>query len=184
MASYNRVILMGNLTKDPEVRYTPSGTAVCDLRMATNRRFRGADGQDREETCFVNVTVWGRQAENTGKYLGRGSSALVEGRLKYDEWERDGQKHNRLSVVAERIQFLGSPRNQELRDTPPDPQAAPRQAAPPAPQPAAPQPPMPQTPVSQPPASGGQPAPAPPPVQDAAPPADFNDTADDDNLPF
>jgi len=110
MASFNRVILMGNLTKDPEVRYTPSGTAVTDIRLAVNRRFRTSDGQDRDETCFVSITVWGRQAETCGEYLGKGSPVLVEGRLKLDEWEKEGQKQSRLGVVAERVQFLGSGR--------------------------------------------------------------------------
>jgi len=112
MASLNKVFLIGNLTKDPEVRYTPSGTAVCDLRMAVNRRYKGQDGEFHEDTCFVNVTAWGRQAETTGEYLRKGSSALVEGRLKFDEWEREGQKHSRLSVVAERIQFMGGKESQ------------------------------------------------------------------------
>jgi len=116
MANFNKVILIGNLTRDPEVRYTPSGTAVGDLRMAVNRRFRTGDGQEREETCFVGVTVWGRQAETCGEYLKKGAPALVEGRLKYDEWEKEGQKFSRLSVVAERVQFLGSPRGTEFRD--------------------------------------------------------------------
>ncbi len=116
MASFNKVILIGNLTRDPEIKYTPSGTAVGDLRMATNRRYRTADGQEHDETCFVGVTVWGRQAETCGEYLKKGAPALVEGRLKYDEWEKEGQKFSRLSVVAERVQFLGSPRGAELRD--------------------------------------------------------------------
>ena len=107
MANFNKVILMGNLTRDPEVRYTPSGTAVADLRLAVNRRYRTADGQDHEETCFVNVTVWGKQGEACGQYLNRGRPVFIEGRLKFDEWEKDGQKFNRLSVVAERVQFLG-----------------------------------------------------------------------------
>ena len=107
MANFNKVLLMGNLTRDPEVRYTPSGMAVADLRLAVNRRYRSADGQEREETCFVNVTVWGKQAETCGQYLKRGRPVFVEGRLKFDEWEKDGQKFNRLSVVAERVQFLG-----------------------------------------------------------------------------
>ena len=128
MASFNKVILMGNLTRDPEIRYTPSGTAVGDLRMATNRRFRTADGQERDETCFVGVTVWGRQAETCGEYLKKGASALVEGRLKYDEWEKEGQKFSRLSVVAERVQFLGGPRGGEFRDGGGSPAAEPTQA--------------------------------------------------------
>ena len=116
MASFNKVILIGNLTRDPEIKYTPSGTAVGDLRMATNRRYRTADGQEKDETCFVGVTVWGRQAETCGEYLKKGSPALVEGRLKYDEWEKEGQKFSRLSVVAERVQFLGSPRGAAFSD--------------------------------------------------------------------
>ncbi len=107
MANFNKVMLMGNLTRDPEVRFTPSGMAVADLGLAVNRRYRGSDGQDHEETCFVKVTVWGRQAENCGQYLKRGRPIFVEGRLKFDEWEKDGQKFNRLSVVGERVQFLG-----------------------------------------------------------------------------
>jgi single-strand DNA-binding protein len=116
MANFNKVILIGNLTRDPEIRYTPSGTAVGDLRMAVNRRFRTGDGQERDETCFVGVTVWGRQAETCGEYLKKGRPLLVEGRLKYDEWEKEGQKFSRLSVVAERVQFLGSPRGAEFKD--------------------------------------------------------------------
>lgn len=107
MANFNKVMLMGNLTRDPEVRYTPSGMAVADLRLAVNRRYRTADGQEHEETCFVNVTVWGKQAETCKQYLKKGRPVFIEGRLKFDEWEKDGQKFNRLSVVAERVQFLG-----------------------------------------------------------------------------
>ncbi len=107
MANFNKVLLMGNLTRDPEVRFTPSGMAVADLGLAVNRRYRGADGQDHEETCFVKVTVWGKQAETCGQYLKRGRPVFIEGRLKFDEWEKEGQKFNRLSVVAERVQFLG-----------------------------------------------------------------------------
>ena len=121
MASYNKVILMGNLTKDPEVRYTPSGTAVGDVRLAVNRKFKGNDGQEKDETCFVGVTVWGRQAETCGEYLKKGSPVLVEGRLKLDEWEKDGQKHSRLGVVGERVQFLSGPKTSEFRDSPPPP---------------------------------------------------------------
>jgi len=107
MANFNKVMLMGNLTRDPEVRYTPSGMAVADLRLAVNRRYRSADGQEHEETCFVNVTVWAKQAETCGQYLKRGRPVFIEGRLKFDEWEKDGQKFNRLSVGAERVGFLG-----------------------------------------------------------------------------
>jgi single-strand DNA-binding protein len=110
VATLNRVFLMGNLTRDPEVRYVPSGTAVADLRMAVNRKYRTQSGEERDETCFVNIVVWGKQAEACGQYLAKGSSLLVEGRLQYDEWEKDGQKNNRLRVVADRVQFTGAPR--------------------------------------------------------------------------
>jgi len=111
VASLNRVILAGNLTRDPEIRYTPNGKAVGDLRLAITTKFK-----ENEDTCFVDVTVWDRQAETCGEYLSKGSPILVEGRLKFDEWEKDGQKRNRLSVVASRVQFLGSPRGAETRD--------------------------------------------------------------------
>lgn len=110
MASLNRVFLIGNLTRDPEVRFLSSGTAVADLRMAVSRKFKTQSGEDREETCFVDVVVWGRQAENCGEYLKKGSQAFIEGRLKLDEWEKNGQKQSRIRVVAERVQFLGAPR--------------------------------------------------------------------------
>jgi len=175
---------MGNLTRDPEVRYLPSGRAVCDLGMAVNRRFRGSDGQDREETCFVNVTAWGWQAEAVGRDLRKGSPVFVDGRLKFDQWERDGQKHSRLSVVAQVIQPVQPFRRDELRDTPAPQPAASAPPPPPQPVPAAPQPVAP--PAPQPPPSDVQPAePATQPAaQEPQPPADFNDTADDDNLPF
>lgn len=118
MASLNKVFLIGNLTRDPEVRYLPSGTAVSDLRMATTRKYRTQGGEDREETCFVTCTAFGRQAETCGEYLRKGSPLFVEGRLKYDEWEKDGQKHSRHVVVAERVQFLGAPKRGEVGDAP------------------------------------------------------------------
>ena len=120
MASLNKVLLIGNLTKDPELRKTPGGMAVSDLRLAVNRRFKTATGENRDETCFLNVTVWGRQAETCAEYLNKGSPVLVEGRLKYDEWEREGQKQSRVSVVAERVQFLGSPRGKNAPADAPD----------------------------------------------------------------
>ena len=110
MASLNKVFLIGNLTRPVETRYTPQGMAVGDLRMAVSRKFKTQEGENREETCFVSVTVWGRQAETCAQYLSKGSPCLVEGRLKYDEWEKDGVKSNRMTVVAERVQFLGSPK--------------------------------------------------------------------------
>lgn len=108
MASFNRVILMGNLTRDPEIRYTSGGTAVCDIGLAVNDRRKGADGQWTEETTFVDVTLWGRTAEVAGEYLGKGSPVLIEGRLKLDTWQtNDGQKRSKLHVVCERMQMVG-----------------------------------------------------------------------------
>ena len=120
MASLNRVLLIGNLTRDPEVRYTQSGMAVGKIGMATNREYKTANGEMKKETTFVNVTVWGRQAETCGEYLRKGSQAFVEGRLKLDEWnDKDGQKRTQLVVVAERVQFLGAPgKRAELGDAP------------------------------------------------------------------
>lgn len=110
MASLNKVMLIGNLTRDPEVRYTPGGRPVCDLRMAVSRRFKRANGEDGEETCFLTVVVWDKTAENCKQYLTKGSPLFVEGRLQMDEWEKDGKKNSILRVLAERIQFLGGSR--------------------------------------------------------------------------
>jgi single-strand DNA-binding protein len=109
MASYNRVILVGNLTRDIELRYTPSGTAVTEVGLAVNDRRKNANGEWVEETTFVDVTLWGRTAEVASEYLSKGSNLLVEGRLKLDRWEsKDGQKMQKLRVVGERMQMLGS----------------------------------------------------------------------------
>jgi single-strand DNA-binding protein len=111
MASLNRVLLIGNLTRAPELRYTPSGTAVSDLRLAVNRNYTTQGGEKREETCFLTVVVWGKQAEASTQYLDKGSPLLVEGRLQTRDWEtKDGQRRNVVEVVAERVQFLGRPR--------------------------------------------------------------------------
>ncbi len=106
MANLNRVFLAGNLTRDPEVRYIPSGKAVADLSLAINRKYKTATGESKEDTCFVNVVVWGRQAETAGEYLRKGSMILVEGSLRYDQWEANGEKRSRLRVNADRVQFL------------------------------------------------------------------------------
>jgi len=108
MASYNRVILVGNLTRDIELKYTPSGTAVTDVGLAVNDRRKSQTGEWVEETTFVDVTLWGRTAEVASEYLGKGSPILIEGRLKFDTWETDGQKRSKLRVVGERMQMLGS----------------------------------------------------------------------------
>ena len=110
MASYNRVLLMGNLTRNPEIRYTPSGTAVADLGLAINENFKNKAGEMVEQTCFVDVVVWGRQAETSAEYLHKGSPVFVEGRLQLDQWEnQQGEKRSKLRVRADRVQFLGSP---------------------------------------------------------------------------
>ena len=108
MASLNKVFLIGNLTRPPELRYTPSGTAVADLRLAVNRVYSTQGGEKREDTYFLTVVVWGKQAESCGEYLDKGSPILVEGRLQTRDWEtKDGQKRNVVEVVAERVQFMG-----------------------------------------------------------------------------
>ncbi len=108
-ANYNRVIIAGNLTRDPEVRFLANEKAVCNLGMAINRRYRGKDGETQEETTFVDVEAWGRTAELVGQYLTKGRGALVEGRLKLDAWEdKDGNKRSKIKVVADSVQFLDS----------------------------------------------------------------------------
>ena len=110
MASFNKVILIGNLTRDPDLRTTQNGTAICDLGLAVNRRWRDQSGRDQEETTFVDVAAWGRSAENCAQYLQKGAPVLVEGRLRLEQWEdrNGGGKRSRLTVVAEVVQFLGS----------------------------------------------------------------------------
>jgi single-strand DNA-binding protein len=155
MASMNRVFLMGNLTRDPEVRYLPSGQAVAELRLAVNRKYKTQSGEEKEDTCFVDVNAWGRTAEVCGQYLSKGSSLLVEGRLKYDEWEKDGKKNSKLRVVADHVEFMGAPRrNAEVSDGPGDE------------------------------ASAARPASAPPPAADQGGAGGAGQGADEDNLPF
>ena len=109
MASVNKVMLLGNLTRDPEIRYTPKGTAVTDLGMAINRIRTGDNGERIEEVTYVDVTLWGRTAELAGQYLGKGRSVFIEGRLQLDQWDdkNTGQKRSRLRVVGENMQFIG-----------------------------------------------------------------------------
>lgn len=108
MASFNRVILVGNLTRDVELRYTPSGTAVTEIGMAVNDRRKNQAGEWIEETTFVEVTLWARTAEIADQYLSKGASILIEGRLKLDTWESDGQKRSKLRVIGQSMQMLGS----------------------------------------------------------------------------
>ncbi len=109
MASYNKVILMGNLTRDPEVKFLPSGTAVANFGLAMNETYTDQQtGEKKESACFVDVEAWGRQAEIVGEYFSKGRPILVEGSLKYDSWEaEDGTKRNRLKVRLMRFQFVG-----------------------------------------------------------------------------
>ena len=109
MASLNKVLLIGNLTKDPELRYTPNGTAVATLRLAVNRKFKDRAGELKEDTCFISVTVWDKQAETCNQYLQKGRPVFVEGLLQSRSWDTpDGQKRSIIDVRAERIQFLSA----------------------------------------------------------------------------
>jgi len=108
MASYNRVILMGNMTRDPQLRYLPSNTAVCEFGLAVNRKWRDRDGNQKDEVCFVDISAFGRQAETINQYMTKGRPILVEGRLKLDSWtSQDGQKRSKHSVVVDTFQFVG-----------------------------------------------------------------------------
>jgi single-strand DNA-binding protein len=195
MASFNRVILMGNLTRDPEMRYTPSGAAICQLGLATNRRYTTAAGEQREEACFIDIDVWGKQAESCNTYLRKGSQALVEGRLRFDSWDdkETGKKRSRLTVTAERVQFVGgrqdgggdggysAPQQQQQYQEPPAQQ--PQHQAPPAPQPQYQAPPQLQT-APQPPQAA--PSPLPPFPADAPANPDAGGASDEsiDDIPF
>lgn len=108
MASFNRVILMGNLTRDVELRHLQSGTAVADIGLAVNDRRKSPSGEWVEDTSFIDVTLWGRTAEVAAQYLSKGSSMLVEGRLKQETWEKEGQKRSKVKVVCEKMQMLGN----------------------------------------------------------------------------
>lgn len=108
MASFNKVMLIGNLTKDPELRYTPQGTAVANLRMAVNRKYKDRNQEQKEEVCFITAVAWDKQAEICNQYLQKGSPLFVEGRLQSRSWEDNaGQKRNVIEVRVERVQFLG-----------------------------------------------------------------------------
>ena len=109
MATLNKVFIIGNLTRDPELRVTPKGTAICQFGMAVNRQHKDESGAQRDEVTFLDLEAWGKTAELINKYLAKGASAMVEGRLKLDQWEdkQTGQKRSRIKVVAENVQFLG-----------------------------------------------------------------------------
>jgi len=110
MANLNKVFLMGNLTRDPELRYVPSGAPVTTFGLAVNRRYVTQHGEKKDEVCFVRVVVFGKQAESCSQHLSKGRLVFVEGRLQYRSWEQDGQKRSTLDIVADRVQFLGGPR--------------------------------------------------------------------------
>ena len=159
MASYNKVLLMGNLTRDPEVRYTPKGTAIANLGLAVNRVYTTESGEQKEEVTFIDIEVWGRQAETAGQYLAKGRPVFIDGRLRLDSWEdkESGQKRNKLKVVAERVQFLGAPRGgAEFKDQPPSDEGPARPSS-----------------------RGARPAASPPDKGEPEPPA-----VEDDNIPF
>jgi single-strand DNA-binding protein len=144
MASFNKVILVGNLTRDPELRYTPKGMAIAKLGLAVNRVWRTETGETKEEVAFIDVDAFGRQAETISQYLKKGSPLLVEGRLRLDQWDdkQTGQKRSKLGVVLEAFQFLGggtraaegAPAPAAARPAPPA-NPAPASAAPPSPPP-------------------------------------------------
>jgi single-strand DNA-binding protein len=115
MASFNKVILVGNLTRDPEIRYTPKGSAVADIALAVNRNYTLETGEKREEVIYVDVVLWARLAEIAGEYLKKGRPVLIEGRLQMDTWDdkQSGQKRTKIRVVGETMQMLGSPRGGE-----------------------------------------------------------------------
>jgi len=118
MANFNKVLLMGNLTRDPDVRTTPSGMKIAKLGLAVNRRYRTRDDENREETTFVDIDAFGNQAELIERYCQKGTPLFIEGRLRLDQWESNtGEKRSKLTVVMENFQFLGSPQSQEQTPT-------------------------------------------------------------------
>src|SRR5580658_3499099 len=133
MANLNRVLLIGNLTRDPELRYTPKGTAVTEIGLAVNRVYSGEDGEKREEVTYVDVTLWSRLAEIAGQYLKKGRPVFIEGRLQLDSWDdkQTGQKRSRLRVVAENLQLLGSRQDGEASSSTSAPRRSPAASTPP-----------------------------------------------------
>lgn len=112
----NKAMIYGNLTRDPELKALPSGSNVCSMSLATNRTYKDRDGNKKEEVDYHNIVVFGKQAENVAKYLTKGSGAFVEGRLQTRSWEKDGVKHYRTEVVADRVQFGLKPQNAPQND--------------------------------------------------------------------
>lgn len=201
MASFNKVLLMGNITRNPELRYTGGGSAVCTLGLAVNRSYRTNSGEMRDETCFIDVTVWGKQAESCNNYLTKGAPVFVEGILRQETWtdKNSGQNRSRHSISADRVQFLGAPQRGAGGFSDNAPQQAPQYQQPTAqpnyqqaPQPAPVQPQAPvqsqpaqQAPAYQQPVQPAQAAPQPAPAPSFEPPPmpEFNTEAEDD-IPF
>ncbi|MFH1479516.1 MAG: single-stranded DNA-binding protein [Candidatus Omnitrophota bacterium] len=118
MASLNKVFLIGNLTRDPELRYIPSGAPVATFGLAVNRRYIMQNGEKKDEVCFVRIVVFGKQAESCSQHLSKGRLVFIEGRLQYRSWEQEGQKRSMLDIVADRVQFLGGPRPGQDQEEP------------------------------------------------------------------
>ncbi len=118
MANLNKAFLMGNLTRDPELRYIPDGTPVCSFGLAVNRFYTTSSGEKKEKALFIEVTVWRKMAETCAEYLKKGRLVLVEGRLEMDTWEgKDGQKRSKIKIIAQNVQFMGGPRQEEKSGT-------------------------------------------------------------------
>jgi len=197
MANLNKVFLMGNLTRDPEIRYTQSGPAVANFGLAINRTFKRQDGQQQEDTCFVDITAWGRQAEVIAEYCSKGRPLFVEGRLQFDQWDdkNTGARRSKLNVVLESFQFLGGRRDDgagpparsqsQYSSSPPQHSSPPPQQAAPPPQHSSPPPQQ----AAPPRAAEPQYAPPPPPPPSDTPPPDEPPPGDDfdiedDKIPF
>ncbi len=117
MAYFNKVMLMGNLTRDPELSYTPQGVAVCKFGLAVNNTYTDAQGNKKEDPMFIDIVVWKKQAENCKTYLHKGSPVFIEGRLQLDKWEKDGVKKSRMKVIASSVKFLGEkPKDNETSE--------------------------------------------------------------------
>ena len=129
MPALNRIILVGNLTRDPEVKFLPSGSAHVGLGLAVSHKYKTKDGAEKEEVCFVTCDAFGKTAENCGKYLAKGSLVLIEGRLKFEQWEKDGQKRSAHKVTVERIQFLSQRKAEEDYNQDTKPAASPAEEA-------------------------------------------------------
>ena len=126
MASLNKVLLIGNLTSDPEVRYLQDGKPVADIRIASNDKYKLKSGEQKESTVFVDLVAWGTLAETCGKYLQKGSEIFVEGKLQFEQWEKDGKKYSRIKVRADKIQFLSrTVKSENQSDAEPEPKAKP-----------------------------------------------------------